>query len=374
LPEPVQERAVWWENWQREIEGVYLYRQMASVAHGEELKRRFSILAGQEERHAKVWADQIAHEEGEAPAKPAPGGRVRMLAMLGRLLGPERIIGLLIRDEVADFNRYGEQARQANRDDLFSAVLADEAEHARTLAELGGSKGRDLDEPWHRGADASGWLRAVVYGFNDGLTANFGLVMGVVGAKAHADIVLLTGFAGLLADALSMAASGFLAARSAQEVRQHHLKLEKAELRFMPDEERGELERIYRRKGLTPDEASRVAGQIVSEPDRALRELASEELGIDTESEESPLQEGAITGIATGLGAFIPIIPFVFLTGPGAVWFGIGVSMLAHFAVGASRSLFTGRPAFRSGLEMFLVGMGVAIATYVIGTLFGVSL
>lgn len=373
MPDETEELAVWRENWQREIEGRYLYRRMAAAARTEDLKRSFSEFADQEERHAGVWADLIRAAGSSAPTEPSPGGRVRMLAWLGRLLGPQRIVGLLIRDEVADFNRYGEQARVGDRVHLFASVLSDEAAHARALAEIGGHQGRDLEEPWHRGSDASGWLRAVVYGFNDGLTANFGLVMGVVGAKVHANLVLLTGFAGLLADALSMAASGFLAARSAQEVREHHLKLERAELRYMPEEERGELEAIYRRKGLTDAEARRVADQIVSDPERALRELASSELGIDTESDETPLQEGVITGIATGLGAFIPIVPFLFMTGSGAVWLGIGISMLGHFAVGASRSLFTGRPAFRSGLEMFLVGMGVAVATYVIGTLFGVS-
>lgn len=374
MSDPTDELDLWRENWQREIEGNYLYGKMAAAAKHDALRQSFSELADQEQHHAAVWSELIEQAGFEPPDAPRPSGRVRMLAWLGRVLGPQRILGLLIRDEVADFNRYGEQAQQGDRPQLFSEVLGDEAQHARTLAKLGGHEGRDLDEPWHRGSDASGWLRAVVYGFNDGLTANFGLVMGVVGAKVQANIVLLTGFAGLLADALSMASSGFLAARSAQEVREHHLKLERAELRYMPEEERGELEAIYRRKGLTADEASRVAEQIISEPDRALRELAAEELQIDTDSNETPLQEGVITGIATGLGAFIPIIPFLFLSGSGAVWLGIGISMVAHFAVGASRSLFTGRPAFRSGLEMFLVGMGVAVATYVIGSLFGVSL
>jgi VIT1/CCC1 family predicted Fe2+/Mn2+ transporter len=81
-----------------------------------------------------------------------------------------------------------------------------------------------------------------------------------------------------------------------------------------------------------------------------------------------------LTGIATGFGAVIPIIPFIFLSGPAAIWLGIGISMLAHFAVGASRAIFTGRPAIRSGFEMFLVGMGVAVATFVIGRFFGVGL
>jgi VIT1/CCC1 family predicted Fe2+/Mn2+ transporter len=368
------EMDLWRENWQREIEGDFLYRRMADAARSDALKERFLRLADQEKSHAGVWAGLIEEHGGTLANKPAPSGRTRMLAGLGRLLGPERITGLLIRDEVADFTRYGDQAEGGSMPEVFMKVLADEAEHARELADIGGHQGKDLQEPWHRGSDASGWLRAVVYGFNDGLTANFGLVMGVIGAKVQANLVLLTGFAGLLADALSMAGSGFLAARSAQEVREHHLKLERNEIRFLPDEERGELEAVFRRKGLTREESSRVAQELMADPEQALRELAAEELGIDTEANESPLQEGVLTGIATGLGAFIPIIPFLFLSGSAALWLGIAISMLAHFAVGASRSLFTGRPAFRSGLEMFLVGMGVAVATYLIGALFGVSL
>jgi VIT1/CCC1 family predicted Fe2+/Mn2+ transporter len=214
----------------------------------------------------------------------------------------------------------------------------------------------------------------VVYGFNDGLTANFGLVMGVLGAQVDNQVLLLAGFAGLLADALSMAASGFLAARSEQEVRQYHLALEQAELRLMPEEERRELATYFEQKGLTSQEAAVVAERVMQQPQTALTELAREELGIDPAASASPWQEGIVTGIATGLGAVIPIVPFLFLSGAVTVWTGIVISMAAHFLVGASRAIFTGRPAIRSGLEMFLVGMGVALVTYVLGQLLRVRL
>ena len=109
-------------------------------------------------------------------------------------------------------------------------------------------------------------------------------------------------------------------------------------------------------------------------PDIALNQLAREELGIDPESPGSPLQEGIVTGISTALGAFIPLIPFFFLTKSIAIWVGVVISMAAHFLVGAGRSIFTGRPALRSGFEMFLVGMGVALLTYFLGLLIGVRL
>ena len=135
-----------------------------------------------------------------------------------------------------------------------------------------------------------------------------------------------------------------------------------------------ELARAFEQKGLTPDEAANAANRLMQDPRRALTELAREELGIDPEAEESPLQEGIVTGIATGLGAVIPILPFLFMSGAAAVWTAIVISMVGHYVVGAGRAVFTGRPALRSGFDMFVVGMGVALVTYLLGQLFGVKL
>jgi predicted membrane protein (TIGR00267 family) len=170
-----------------------------------------------------------------------------------------------------------------------------------------------------------------------------------------------------------MAGSGFLAARSEEEVRQHHLSLERSELKFMPKEERRELIHTYERRGLPTEQAEEVADQLMKKPEVALRQLARDELGIDPEAAGNPLREGITTGIATAIGAFIPVFPFLFLRAGLAVWVGVGISMIAHFAVGASRAIFTGRPALRSGAEMFAVGMGVAGAAYGIGKLFHIG-
>jgi VIT1/CCC1 family predicted Fe2+/Mn2+ transporter len=195
-----------------------------------------------------------------------------------------------------------------------------------------------------------------------------------VGAAVSDQTLLLAGFAGLLADALSMAASGFLAARSEQEVHEHELALEEAELRLMPEAEKDELAGFYMAMGLTKDEAHTVANRLMQKPQAALTQLSREELGIDPTAQSNPLQEGVRTGIATGLGAVIPILPFLFLSGAAAVWTGVAVSMLAHWLVGASRAVFTGRPALRSGFEMFAVGMGVALVTFLLGKLLGIGL
>jgi VIT1/CCC1 family predicted Fe2+/Mn2+ transporter len=205
-----------------------------------------------------------------------------------------------------------------------------------------------------------------VYGFNDGLTANFGLVMGVLGANVPHHIIVVSGVAGLFADALSMGSSGFLAAKSEREVYTHEIAIEKEELRVMPDLEETELALLYQTRGMHPDAALRAARQVMENPDQALQEQAQLELGIGTAS-MSPLREGVITGIATAVGAFIPVFPFLILSGPTAVWVAFSISMLSHFGVGGARSIFTGRGVFRSGLDMFVVGLGIAIIGYLVG-------
>ncbi len=206
----------------------------------------------------------------------------------------------------------------------------------------------------------------MVYGFNDGLTANFGLVAGVVGASVPAHIVLVSGVAGMIADALSMGASGYLAAKSEREVYAHEIAMEKEEIRTMPDIEEEELALLYEAKGISPERARSMAREVMSDPTRALEEKVREELGIG-EAHATPLREGWVTGLATAIGAFIPVAPFLFLEGAAAIWTSFSVSMISHFGVGAARSVFTGRGVIKSGFDMFAVGLGVALVGYLIG-------
>ena len=374
-PENDSKEKSWRENWQREIEGVYLYHQLAKLARTAEMKSALTEMADQEKEHADMWAEHI-HAAAPAMKPPKPDLRIRMTAWVARLFGPEAVLGLLINDEASDITTYTNQARRFDDEqEIYQRVLGDETSHAQALSDLRYPDAETrYKEPWHRGANAGGLLREVVYGFNDGLTANFGLIMGVLGANVSSKTILLAGFAGMLADALSMAASGYLAANSEQQVRQHHLALERAELRLMPEEEQQELTHYFKKKGLTDEEAANAASRLMQDPDAALTEMAREELGIDPGAEDSPLREGIVTGIATGLGAVIPLLSFLFLAGSIAVWVAIVISMISHFVVGAGRAVFTGRPALRSGFDMFVVGMGVALITYLLGKLFGVGL
>jgi len=243
------------------------------------------------------------------------------------------------------------------------AIATESAEHAQNLSESMGREG----EPWHA-TTGSGYLRSVVYGFNDGLTANFGLVAGVIGANVAPHLVIVTGVAGALADALSMGASGYLAAKSEGEMAARQIAIEKEEMRLMPDLEETELAIILEAKGLTPDHARETARAMMQDPKLALETKVHDELGIQPPS-VTPLADGVVTGTATAFGALIPLVPFFTMEAGTAIWASLTVAMLAHFAVGAARSIFTGRGLWASGRDMFLVGFGVAAAGYLIGGL-----
>ena len=211
-------------------------------------------------------------------------------------------------------------------------------------------------------------LRSVVYGFNDGLTANFGLVAGVIGADVAPHLVVITGVAGALADALSMGSSGYLAAKSEAEVAARQIGIERDEMRLMPDLEEKELALILEVKGLSPAHARESAEAMMRDPQRALDTKVQEELGIQPPS-VTPLADGLVTGAATALGAIIPLVPFLLAPSGPAIWMSLSLSMAAHLGVGAARSIFTGRGLWVSGRDMFLVGFGVAAAAYLIGGL-----
>lgn len=207
-----------------------------------------------------------------------------------------------------------------------------------------------------------------MYGFNDGLTANFGLVAGVIGASTinQHQAVVVAGMAGLIADALSMGSSGYLASKSEREVYDYEISMEKTEVDLMPEIERDELAVIYEAKGMDRVSAHTLATQIMADPQLMLKEQVQEELKIG-ELGMSPLKEGWLTGLATAFGAAIPVFPFLIWQGATAIIFSFTLSMLSHFLVGAARSVFTGRSVFRSGFDMFVVGIGVALVGYFVG-------
>lgn len=356
--------ALWKEHWQDEGDAAYLYRVLAEHEPDPGRAGIYRRLAAVEDRHVELWREVLA-QHGEPAGELRPSLRARTLGWLGRRFGPRLLLPLLLAEEGREMKGYLGEYRAAPGGTPGATTLRlarESAQHAETLGALAGRAG----EPWHR-TESGGFLRNVIYGFNDGLTANFGLVMGVVGAAVPHSIVVISGVAGCVADALSMGSSGYLAAKSEREVYAHEIAVEREEIRLMPEVEEEELALLYEAKGFEAGAARAAAAEVMKEPERALAEKAREELGI-SEAAMSPLREGWVTGVATAFGALIPILPFLALSGRAAVWVSFAVSMLSHFAVGGARSVFTGRGVIRSGLDMFVVGLGVAIVGYVVGS------
>ena len=356
---------VWTEYYLDEMDAAWLYRQLAESEHNAQRRLVFERLVKVEDAHVRRWRELFDDHGGTAPDH-SPSLRTRVLAWVGTRFGSSVVLPIIVRQETREVGSYIRLARLSqlkSTKDAAMQIATESAEHAQDLSDSMGREG----EPWHITTGA-GYLRSVVYGFNDGLTANFGLVAGVVGADVAPHIIVITGVAGAFADALSMGASGYLAAKSEAEVHAHQIEMERNEMRLMPDLEEEELALIYEAKGLPPDRARETAHAMMKDPALALDTMVREELNIQP-AELAPLKDGTVTGIATAVGAFIPIVPFLVMDHGPAVWVSLAISMLAHFAIGAARSLFTGRGVWASGRDMFIVGFGVAAVGYVIGEL-----
>ncbi|MBX7257007.1 MAG: VIT1/CCC1 transporter family protein [Candidatus Hydrogenedentes bacterium] len=357
----------WRRHYRDEVDAAYLYRTLAAVEPREERKNVYERLARVEDRHVEVWS-KLFREKGLNVPKAIPTATARLKATVARQFGGDLLLKQLLREEgqeVKGYLQFHKESGPGAAQDAALKLARESAQHASALRDLDGT---GAGESWHK-LESGDLLRNIVYGFNDGLTANFGLVAGVMGAEAAPHFIVLSGLAGMIADALSMGSSGYLASKSEQEVHDHEIAMEREEIRLMPDLEREELALIYEAKGMSPDQAKQLAEDMMKTPDRALEEMVREELQIG-EQRTTPMKEAWTTGIATAIGAFIPVAPFMVMSNAmHAAWVSFTIAMVSHFAVGAARSLFTGRGVFRSGFDMFLVGLGVAGIGYLFGYL-----
>jgi VIT1/CCC1 family predicted Fe2+/Mn2+ transporter len=300
-----------------------------------------------------------------------PGWRTRLLIALARRLGTQAVLPTLNDLERADSRGYDEQAE--SRD---TPMPSEERSHARLLRSLSGGAGVEgaaLGRFEGRHSAASGnALRAAVLGANDGLLSNFSLVMGVAGAQVSANTVLVTGLAGLLAGAGSMAMGEWVSVQSARELASHQLEIEAREIEEVPDEEREELALIYEAKGLEPAAAQRLAERQIADRSTALDTLAREELGIDPEElGGSPVVAAGTSFVLFALGAIIPVLPYFLLSGAPAVLLSAGLSVAGLFAIGALITVFTGRGVLFSGGRQVLIGGAAAALTYLVGLAIG---
>jgi VIT1/CCC1 family predicted Fe2+/Mn2+ transporter len=332
------------------MRSALLYRVLADAEKGTSREALFADLARAAEGQGAIWAEAVRRGGGELPAL-APGLRVHIASLLIRGFGPRRIRPVLASLKVRGLSVYSGKAPGH--------------EMPTTVEDVGAR---------HTGAGSGGNLRAAVFGVNDGLVSNASLILGVAGASSQSDVILLSGVAGLLAGAFSMAAGEYISVRSQRELFESQIALERDELAEYPKEEAAELALIYAARGIPMQDARNLADRIVADPARALDTLAREELGLNPDELGSPLGAAVFSFVAFSIGASIPLAPFLFLVGTPALVLAIGLAAASLFAVGATLSLFTGTRALWGGLRMLLLGGVAGAATYGIGSLLGVSL
>lgn len=337
------------ESWREEKRSAWLYRVVAECERGTPRAALFGELAQAADDQADIWLRVLTEEGAPVPPPFRPDLRTRVVAGLTRLFKPSAMRGVLAAMKVRGMSLYTQHAPHATplkRDDIGKR---------------------------HRTGAAGNALRAGVFGVNDGLVSNAALIYGVAGAAQEPRVILLTGIAGLLAGAFSMAAGEYVSMRSQREMFEYQIGLERDELDKYPSEEAAELALIYTAKGMATDEAKHLADTLMQDTERALDTLAREELGLNPDELGSPWVAAATSFTAFSVGAALPLLPFLLGHGDPLV-LSIALTGLGLFAVGASMSLFTGRRAPLSGLRMLAVGGAAGLATYFIGAWLGVSL
>lgn len=332
-------------RWREEKTAAYLTAAVARAEKDPSFRRLFERLAAEGADQAAIVAKEFNVADGFSP-----GVRARIVALLLRLFTPRRMKGALAAMKVRGLS-------------VYSGKLRAGAHAMPTTTDEIGAR--------HKGA-GGGSLRAAVFGVNDGLVSNTSLVMGMAGAAVSNDVVFLTGVAGLLAGAFSMAAGEFISMRTQREMFEHQIAQEKEELALYPEEEAEELALIYEARGLPIEDARAVAKTLVSDPKTALDTLAREELGLNPDDLGSASGAALWSFLAFSSGAFLPLIPFVFGLSPAIPVAG-AIAALALFGVGAAMSLFSGRNALFGGLRMLAIGALAGAATFGIGSLFGVA-
>ena len=372
------------DAWRGEVQARAQYEILAQRMRD---PRRADIIRqiAQAEAHHRERVEKRLQELGVRIPSP-DSARLSPLQRLQAQLAPISVV--ISRMEAAEQSeiddRYHRPTGDPATDEVLSSIRVEEQGHSRSLDELQAAHATEakpsgaqshLDrilrrETWHR--TGTGWISGAIYGANDGLAAVFGIVAGVSGATGGSSFVLTAGLSGAVASGLSMATGAFLAARSEAEVAAANVDRERREVEENPDEEKEELSLFYQLKGIDAETATMLAEKVARDPKTMLNAQVSEELG-GAEGGADPVQSAAAAGISTLIGAMVPVIPFFFLRGTTGVVVAFVVSLLAHFLVGAAKSLFTLRAWWAAGLEMTLAGVIVGGITYGLGLLIKVG-
>lgn len=363
------------ENWQDEIESAFLYRALAAAEKQPALAEVYRKLAVTEETHASFWEEKLQGAGYRLP-KRRIGWRTRALAQFAKWFSPQFVLPTVNAMEQVDSHSYDGQAETHN-----TRLPVEERSHARLLQAITSTSNSGLEggtlaqiEGRHRTAGGNS-LRAAVLGASDGLLSNLSLVMGVAGANLNSQSILLTGMAGLLAGACSMALGEWLSVQSARELYERQIRIERREVEEVPEEEEEELALIYQAKGLPEAQAQTLAARMMQNHEVALDALSREELGIDPEElGGSAWAAGFTSFFLFAVGAIIPVAPFFFTAGFNAIVASLICSGLGLFLIGAGITLLTGRSILYSGMRQVIFGFAAAAITFGVGRLLGVSI
>jgi len=358
-------------NWQAEVETAQTYRDLAERERDGKRKGVLLRMAEAEERHAQRWEKKIRDLGAEPPVFRDTVAR-RLNRWWNKIAGADIAIRRMEATEERQEAQFHDQAQRALAGEqdvqqfLRQSALEEKA-HARALSAMAPPAGprTALDkilkrERWHgRGGS---WVADAV----------FGIVSGVAGATNNQQhYILISGLAGMIASTLSMGAGAYLAAKSEAEVYQAEISRERAEVEENPEEEIEEMSLFYQLQGFTPEESQKMAERLAQQPEQFVQAMAQSELGLSEHHFPNQWTAATSAAISTAIGAFVPIIPFFFSGGMTAVVASFGISLVAHFIVGALKSLITIRSWWASGLEMTWIGVIVAVVTYGLGLAFG---
>ncbi len=371
------------EALQKERASQRIYRNLAERETNEARKNALTDLAETERRHARRWIERLQELSAEIPPdRETIGQRIWRWVLVQS--GTDNALKRIESNETSDTKMYASLAEAAPTEADQAAIRAvrhDEEIHSGAMqrsksaaptAPLSLQTRLDMilhRESWHR--TGGGWIGQAIYGANDGLGSVFGIVTGVAGATAGGPAVLVAGLAGMLASALSMGSGAYLATKTEREVQEAEFRRERQELEENPEEEAEELALFYQLKGVPEAEAKALAAHLISEPESALKALGHEELGLSEQSFPNPWVAALSATLSTAIGAFIPIVPFFFTEGYAAIIASFVISTIAHFVIGAAKTVVTGLSPWQSGTEMTVIGLGEALITYALGLLFG---
>ena len=372
-------------NWQAEMRGYHTYNTLSQQETNHQRSRTLRNLALAEKHHADLWADRLTALSAPVPEYDGPeSGEASTLA--NRIGGQGLALRRLELEESRDIARYGRQVEDLGDDTstaILKEVLADEADHYITLGglirhhlpaeplapEVAKQALDELVAARETGQPkAASWVGDAIYGVNDGLGAIFGIVSGVSGATTgNAHFVLIAGLAGIIASALSMGSGAYLAAKSQREIYEAEFSRERDAVEYNEAEARELLSLTYQVRGLSAEDADHFVGHIAENKEQLVQALARERLHMSEEGLAKPWVSATSGALSTAVGAFIPVVPFFFMQGLPAIIVAAIISLAAHFAVGAAKSLITIRSWWSSGLEMTLIGAIEGIVTYAIG-------